>query len=36
MKIAEKPDLQTTFENMVKVWQRQNMRCLTDVNERMI
>jgi hypothetical protein len=32
-KIIERPDLQTAFENMVRVWQKQNMRGETDINE---
>lgn len=32
-KIIERPDFQTAFENIVRVWQKQNMRCETDINE---
>ena len=32
-KFIERPDFQTAFENMVQVWQKQNMRCETDINE---
>lgn len=32
-KIIERPDLQTAFENMVRLWQKQNMRGETDINE---
>lgn len=29
-KFIERPDFQTAFENIVRVWQEQNMRCETD------
>ena len=32
-KFIERPDLKTAFENMVRVWQKQNMRLETDINE---
>ena len=33
MNICELPELQTAFENMVRIWQKQNMRLETDINE---
>lgn len=32
-KFIERPDLQTAFENVVRLWQKQNMRGETDINE---